>query len=105
MDAMQEYLLENHAICWVLLLLNGHLPPQKVDMMMMQNLEEEKIPFSVVYTKIDKVNAKVLKKNMQAFKQFFDKHTIQPIKEFFCSSEKKQGREKILTYVHQLLNE
>jgi GTP-binding protein len=59
------------------------------------------VPFSIVFTKADKVSKAELDRNVEALKQRLleDWEELPPI--FITSSEKKQGREELLAYIEQ----
>jgi len=50
-------------------LIDGNIPPQKIDIEFILELVDEEIPFDIIVTKIDKSKQKELNKNLKAFKQ------------------------------------
>jgi GTP-binding protein len=95
------YLLERKNLVSVFVLIDIRLPLQAVDAQFMQWLGEENIPFTIVFTKTDKLSRSELQKNFSQFeKQMLVNWEEMP--EFFISSaEKKTGREDILAYVEE----
>jgi len=91
LDTMQEYLTEKKSLKNVLLLINGHLPPQKVDKLMIQALHQSDIPFSIIITKADKATSKELSSNIKALKAFLTQENIILPTILITSSNKKQG--------------
>jgi GTP-binding protein EngB required for normal cell division len=48
---------------------DGNISPQKIDLDFMGSLEEEKLLFCIVVTKIDKASQKVVSQNVKLLKQ------------------------------------
>ena len=62
-------------------------------------LGENGIPFSIIFTKTDKINKNKLSENLEVYrnKLFETWEELPPI--LISSSEKKEGREDILGYI------
>jgi len=68
----------------------------------MRWLGENYIPFSIVFTKADKLKEKEIKKNTSDyFKTLKDDWEEMP-KHFITSSEKSLGRDELLNYINQI---
>ena len=77
--------------------------PQSIDLKFMEWLEENLIPFSIVFTKADKLNTKSIKKNINDYKSkmlISNWEEIPPI--FITSAQNKSGSKEILNYINQL---
>ena len=77
--------------------------PQSIDLKFMEWLEENLIPFSIVFTKADKLNTKSIKKNINDYKSkmlISNWEEIPPI--FVTSAQNKSGSKEILNYINQL---
>ena len=83
-------------------LIDSRHKPQKIDMEFMQWLGENGIPFSIVFTKLDKLGLNVGKANIGLYKQALLEHweELPPI--FASSSVDKRGRDEILDYIDEL---
>jgi GTP-binding protein len=97
-----DYLTKRETLINIFVLLDSRLEPQKIDLEFMTWCAEEQLPFSMVFTKIDKLSSSALQKNLAAYKKEMLKHweTLPPI--FTTSSESKFGREKLLNYIDQI---
>jgi GTP-binding protein len=103
LEVMEDYLTNKSTIKEVLLLINGHLPPQKVDKIMIEALIESKIAFSVVITKTDKAPLKAISKNIKELKQHIQSFSV-PMPEFILtSSAKRQGNKLVLNHIEKKL--
>ena len=68
----------------------------------MEWLAENKIPFSIIFTKSDKIGKTILSKNTVNFKQDMLKEWESLPKIFTTSSVKKTGLKEFLKYIEEL---
>jgi GTP-binding protein len=85
MDTMYDYLTQRESLKRIFVLIDGKIPPQKIDLEFVMELVDEEIPFDIIITKIDKTKQKDLNKNIKAFKQELTSRKI-AMPEFFLSS-------------------
>lgn len=73
--------------------------PQPIDLEFMQWMGESQIPFSIIFTKADKLKPNVLSKNIENYKQkMLETWEEMPIY-FVTSSSQGTGREEVLAYI------
>ena len=75
---------------------------QKIDIEFITWLGEESIPFSVVFTKSDKLSKSALQSNINNYESKLLEYWEQLPPIFVSSSEKGIGREEILEYIAQI---
>lgn len=99
---IQDYLMNRENLLNTFVLLDARLPPQKIDLEFMNWCGHNEIPFSMVFTKIDKLSSTALQKNLAIYKKEMKKiwEELPPV--FTSSSTSKFGREKILNYIDQI---
>lgn len=99
-----EYLTKRQQLLNVFVLLDCRLEPQKIDLEFMNWCGEKQIPFSMVFTKIDKLSSTALQKNLAKYKKEMLKYwdALPPV--FTSSSESAFGKEKILNYIEQIMD-
>ncbi len=99
---ISEYLTKRESLVNIFVLLDSRIPPQKIDIEFMGWCGENGLPFSMIFTKIDKISSSVLQKNLAAYKKEMLKlwEALPPV--FTTSSESKFGREKILNYIETI---
>ncbi|WP_106830976.1 ribosome biogenesis GTP-binding protein YihA/YsxC [Parabacteroides pacaensis] len=99
---IENYILNREQLTNLFVLLDCRHEPQKIDLEFMEWLGESGIPFSIIFTKIDKVSRGRLKENFEKYKAKLEEswEELPPI--FFSSSEKKQGKEEILEYIESI---
>lgn len=97
-----DYLTKREQLVNVFVLLDCRLEPQKIDLEFMNWCGEKGIPFSMVFTKIDKLSSSALQKNMAHYKKEMLKYweAMPPV--FTTSSESGFGKEKILNYIEAI---
>ncbi len=100
-----EYLTKRETLTNVFVLIDSRLEPQKIDLEFMNWCGEKEIPFSIVFTKIDKLSSSALQKNLAKYKKELLKtwEELPPI--FTSSATGKFGREKILNYIDHINSE
>lgn len=101
-DQTYDYFLERKPFIFVLI--DGAIPPQKIDLEFIEALHEEHLIFSIVVTKTDKVNQKTLHQHLKLFKQAVQKFLPQLPEIFLSSTVKKSGRDQILSYIREYLD-
>jgi len=88
-------------ICAFVLIDSRH-KPQPIDMEFMQWLGENNIPFSIIFTKADKLKDKVLDKNIENYKAEMLESWVEMPEYFITSATSKLGQEDILDYIDQI---
>jgi GTP-binding protein len=97
-----SYIDEREQLVNLFLLIDVRLKPQAKDLDFMAWLGDHGVPFSIVFTKSDKLSASALSRNVAAYlNQLKDTwETLPPY--FITSSEKGTGRDEILSYIEQI---
>lgn len=101
-EIIEGYLLYRPQLTNVFLLVDSRHAPQKIDMDFMQWMGENEIPFSIVFTKIDKLSQTKSKGNIEKYKDSLAEVWETLPKIFVTSSEKQQGREELLDYIDEI---
>lgn len=83
-------------------LIDSRHAPQKVDTEFMSWLGENEVPFSIVFTKADKLGKTQLDSNIKNYmkKMLEEWEELPPI--FVTSSEDKRGRSELLEYILEI---
>lgn len=99
---IEDYILEREQLTNLFVLLDCRHEAQKIDLEFMEWLGKNGVPFSIIFTKIDKISKGRLKENLQAYKNKLLEtwEELPPI--LISSSEKKEGREEILSYIEDI---
>ncbi|MDD4490516.1 MAG: ribosome biogenesis GTP-binding protein YihA/YsxC [Paludibacter sp.] len=101
-NIIESYILYRDELTCLFVLIDCRIEPQQIDIEFMEWLGENSIPFSIVFTKIDKLSKSKLSENLKAYrdKLFETWEELPPI--FITSSEKGQGREELLGYIDEI---
>ena len=101
---ISSYILQRKQLVNVFVLIDVRHEQQKIDREFVDWLGESNVPFTIVFTKADKLTPGKAKQNAT---QWLDRlkdrwETLPPY--YITSSEKKQGREEILNYIEEINN-
>ncbi len=101
---IDAYLGKRLALTNLFLLLDCRHEPQQIDLDFIEHLGEAGIPFSIVFTKADKLSKSKLAENINAYKEKLLEswENLPPV--FITSSETRQGKEEILDYIDKINN-
>lgn len=99
---IKSYILQRRQMTNLFLLIDSRHKPQKIDLEFMEFLGENSVPFSIVFTKTDKLSKKAAEDNITSYcKTLMEQwEELPPV--FITSSETFKGREEILSYIDQL---
>lgn len=98
-----DYLTKREQLLNVFVLLDSRLEPQKIDLEFMNWCGEKGLPFSMVFTKIDKLSSSVLQKNLAKYKKEMLKYWEEMPPVFTSSSTSGFGREQLLNYIEKII--
>ena len=100
---IRGYILGREQLVNVFVLVDIRLEPQKNDLEFIEWLGLSGIPFSIVFTKADKLGPVKAKANAEAWiNKLEDTWEVFP-PYFITSAEKKTGRDEVLEYIGQIL--
>ena len=102
-EMISSYILRREQLVNVFLLIDVRHNPQKIDTEFMTWLGENGIPFSIVFTKADKLSAAQLRQNVDDYMKSLLETWEELPPYFVTSSEKKQGREPLLNYIEGII--
>lgn len=102
-----RYIKERPNLINTFILVDSRHDPQKIDLEFMEWCGMEGIPFSIVFTKIDKLGSSALMKQIAQYKKklLLQWEELPPV--FMTSAEGRTGREELLRYidtVHQSIS-
>ena len=99
---IERYCLLREQLVNLFVLIDSRHKPQKIDLEFMEWLGENGIPFSIVFTKADKLSKLRLNENVETYKNILLEswEELPPI--FVTSSEKKIGGEQLTAYIEQI---
>ncbi|MDD2562982.1 MAG: ribosome biogenesis GTP-binding protein YihA/YsxC [Salinivirgaceae bacterium] len=101
---IEDYILNRKTLINLFVLIDSRHEALKNDLEFISWLGQKNIPFSIVYTKIDKMSSSKLNKNLIAYKKklHLEWDILPPI--FTTSSEAIFGRDELLNYIENILD-
>lgn len=102
---IDSYITHREALTNLFLLLDCRLEPQKIDLEFMEWLGENAVPFSIVFTKIDKISKSKFNENLTAYTNKLKENWEELPPVFITSSEYKIGKDEILDYIEKINKE
>ena len=99
---IQNYLKERTNLANLFVLVDSRHAPMKADLEFMQKLGLKNIPFSIVFTKTDKLKPVQLEHNDLGYRQKLleEWEELPPL--FYTSATNRQGRENLLQYIESV---
>ncbi len=96
------YVLQREQMTNLFVLVDSRLEPQRVDLEFIEFLGEHGVPFSIIFTKADKLSHGKLNGNIQLYlnRLLQDWEELPPY--FVTSATSKQGRDELLAYIEEI---
>ena len=100
-----SYILQRRQLVNLFVLIDIRHKPQKIDLDFINWLGNSNIPFSIVFTKADKLSKTKVKPTVDAYMKELEQtwETLPPY--FVTSSQDKTGKQEILDYIENINNE
>lgn len=100
-----SYILNRMQMTNLFVLIDIRHEPQKNDLEFIEWLGENEIPFSIIFTKADKLGVTRAKSNVLHYMDILKEQWEELPPYFITSSETKRGRDEVLDYIEQINKE
>ena len=100
---IDNYILKRENLMNLFVLVDSRHKPIESDLEFMNFLGINMVPFSIVFTKADKLKERELKKNIEIYKETLLQTWEEIPPSFISSAEDGRGREEILEYIEKTL--
>jgi GTP-binding protein len=100
---VSAYLTQRENLKHVFALVDSGLEPQESDLAFIEWLHQQGVPFSVVFTKIDKTSEGAVKDVSQQFLEQLKAMGVEPSGSFSCSAKTSRGKGPILQFIESQL--
>lgn len=98
-----DYFLKREQLVCAFLLIDIRHEAQKIDLEFMQWMGENSIPFSIIFTKADKLKPGAIERNVKNYlDQLLSGVWEEVPKHFITSSSNGMGREEVLDYIGEI---
>jgi GTP-binding protein len=102
--ATEEYILKRESLVSLFVLLDSRHKPQRSDIEFMEFLGLNRIPFARVFTKSDKITLTALENSVDQYNSEMLKNWESLPVSFITSAVKGNGRDEILNYIEESMN-
>lgn len=104
-EMIEGYILNRPQMTNLFVLIDSRHDPLPIDLEFMQWLGEHEVPFSIVFTKMDKLGSQAGKQKVAAYceKLLETWEELPPV--FMSSSTDRRGRDEILDYIQSIMKE
>ena len=100
----ENYILKRETLVCLFILIDSRIIPQESDIKFMEMLGINQIPIARVFTKTDKISSDFLKRNIIAHNKVMAERWEELPVTFITSSTTKKGREDILRFIENSIN-
>ena len=97
-----QYFQKRQQLVSAFVLVDCRHEPQKIDLEFMQWMGENEIPFSIVFTKADKLKEKALQENIKTYVEKMLEFWEELPPYFITSSSSGTGRDELLNYIGEI---
>lgn len=99
---IESYILHREEMTCLFVLVDIRHKPQKIDLDFIEWLGENGIPFSIIFTKADKISKTATENSIRQYKEALEVHWEILPEMFVTSSEKGTGRDELLDYIDSI---
>ena len=99
---LNDYLSVRDSLQCCFLLIDSCIPAQKIDLEFVNKLGKMEIPLSLVFTKADKENQRIIQGNIGNFKKEMLKNWQFLPRQFITSVKTSDGKNEILDFIEEV---
>lgn len=101
---IEGYILNRQNLVNIFVLVDSRLEPQQIDVEFINWLGANRVPFTIIFTKSDKIGTNVLASKIEAYKEHL-LQTWETLPDILVSSAvSKMGQDEILEYIQNIIN-
>ncbi len=100
-----QYFEKRQQLVLAFVLIDCRHEPQKVDLEFMQWMGESQIPFTIIFTKADKLKPNAIIRNIEVYSEKMLETWEEMPPYFITSSSKGIGRDEVLNYIESINNQ
>ncbi len=102
---IRDYFEQREQLVSAFVLIDIRHAPQPVDLEFMQWLGEKQIPFSIIFTKADKLKPKVIERHIKDYENVLLETWEEMPNHFVTSATKNIGKDEVLDYIGHINEE
>ena len=100
-----DYFRQREQLVSAFVLIDIRHEPQPIDLEFMQWMGEQQIPFSIIFTKADKLKPKAIERHVEDYKSILLETWEEMPNHFVTSSTKNIGKDDVLNYINEINEE
>jgi GTP-binding protein len=97
------YLNKRLNLLCTFILIDLRIPPQSIDLQIIENFGENGLPFALVFTKADKMKPAESETNLATYKQLLSESWEELPSIFVTSSNDGRGKDEVLSFIEQTI--
>lgn len=101
---IDQYIYKRTQLANLFVLIDSRIEPKKNDLDFINSLGEHQVPFTIIFTKVDKINREEVDLNIKAFNQKLEENWDELPRWFMTSAKNKNGREEIIEFINSIDN-
>lgn len=102
---LDEYVVSRQNLVTMFVLVDSRIEPQKIDLEFMAKLAECQVPFTIIFTKADKLKKNQLARNIEAYKRRLLEDWEELPHIIVTSSEDGMGKDEVLDLIEKYNDE
>ena len=102
-DMTKHFLINSKNLSLIFILIDIRIPPQKIDIDYINFIGKNNLPVNLIFTKCDKIKKISIKNNIGDFLNELNNYWSPPPDYFISSSQTLEGREEILSHIHEII--
>ncbi|MDE7005783.1 ribosome biogenesis GTP-binding protein YihA/YsxC [uncultured Alistipes sp.] len=99
-----DYVLRCEKLHFLFVLVDARLEPQKIDLRFIEMLGRNGVPFGIIFTKADKLSQTQVRRSVDRYRTVLSEQWEEFPPMLVSSSAKGTGREEILTFIGECLD-
>jgi len=102
-ENVSEYLLERENLKHIFILIDSQHEPMDSDLSFIEWLQQQNLPFSIIFTKIDRTSKSKVSNHTSFFLEECEALEIYPTQSFPCSAKTAEGKNNILQFIETMI--
>jgi GTP-binding protein len=102
-EMIDGYLLNRINLMCTFLLIDLRIPPQDIDLRIMEGFAENGLPFALLFTKADKLKPAGAEENLENYRNYLLESWEELPPHFTTSAEKGWGRDEVLKFIKETM--
>ena len=99
-----DFLSKRETLHNTFILIDSRIEPQQIDIEFIKIMHKREVPFSIIFTKADKIGKNVMEKNIAVFRKAMLEIMEELPYMIISSANDKKGKDEILTFIENIIS-